>query len=192
MFAVSGYNGAFDNDKIIPDEDFYPDHVTQLRNSEYGPRPDTGKNFTWPKNIVPYRIYVGVKGKLEDGTDAPDDDFLARNGFKYGQMYGFAIDMTNTTASTGPTAGVWRDEYHKSAKNGAKIIGKWIAQPWRWNGEVKNFQHDGSWEYQVAPPGAEAGGELEGYHWWTSKGPDSAGCKTEHLSPVSLMASDME
>jgi hypothetical protein len=26
---------------------------------------------------------------------------------------------------------------------------------------------------------------LEGYHWWTSKGPDEAGCKTEHLSPVS-------
>ena len=32
---------------------------------------------------------------------------------------------------------------------------------------------------------AEAGGELEGYHWWMSKGPDEAGCKTEHVSPVS-------
>ena len=47
-----------------------------------------------------------------------------------------------------------------------------IAQPWRWNGQVKNFQHDGSREYQVVPPGAEAGGELEGYNWWTAKGPD--------------------
>ena len=130
---------------------------------------------------VPYRVYVGIKGKLEDGTDAPEDDFMARNGFKYGNIYGFAIDMTNTTNSTGPTAGVWRDEFHKSATNGDFVPGKWVAQPWRWDGEVKNFQHDGSWDYQNPPPGAEAGGALEGYHWWMSKGPDEGGCKTEHL-----------
>jgi hypothetical protein len=182
IIAVSGYNGAFDNDKVIPGETLVPDHVTAMRNAEYGPRPD-GKNFTWTNNIVPYRMYVGVKGKLEDGTDAPADDFLARNGFKFGQIYGFAIDMTNSTDSTGPTAGEWRDAWHKSATNGDTVPGKWIAQPWRWDGEVKNFQHDGSWDYQVVPPGAEAGGELEGHHWWTSMGPDSDGCKTEHISP---------
>lgn len=210
IVAISGYNGAFDNDKVIPGEKIVPDHVTEMRIAEYGERPD-GKNYTWPKDIVPYRIYVGrslsfvsshfhffasnyltklilyfhlgIKGKLEDGSDAPSDDFLARNGFKYGQIYGFAIDMTNSTDQKGPTEGVWRDEFHKSATNGNKIEGKWIAQPWRWNGEVKNFQHDGSWDYQVPPPGTEAGGELEGYFWWLSKGPDSGGCKTEHLSP---------
>ena len=93
--------------------------------------------------------------------------------------------MTNTTTASGPTAGEWSDAWHKSATNGDKVPGKWIAQSWRWGGEVKNFQHNGSWEYQVVPPGAEAGGDLEGYHWWTSNGPDKAGCKTEHLSPVS-------
>lgn len=185
MFAVSGYNGAFDNSGVIPGETIVPDHVTELRNIEYGPRPD-GMNYTWTKNIVPFRIYVGVKGKLEDGTEAPADDFLARNGFKYGQIYGFAIDMTNSTNSTGPTAGVWRDAFHKTAVNGDMVPGKWIAQPWRWDGAVKNFQHDGSWEYQVVPPGAEEGGEFEGYNWWTAKGPDASGCKTEHLSPVSV------
>lgn len=138
-----------------------------------------------PTVSVPFRVYVGIKGKLEDGTDAPEDDFLARNGLKYGNIYGFAIDMTNTTDSTGPTAGEWRDAFHKTATNGDLVPGKWIPQPWRWNGEVKNFQHDGAWDYQVVPPGAEAGGELEGYHWWTSAGPDEGGCKTEHNSPVS-------
>ena len=125
MVGISGYNGAFDNSGVIPGEKVYPDHVTAMRNAGYGPRPD-GKNYTWPKDIVPYRIYVGkdpfdaaplrlkygispmccgpgVKGKLEDGSDAPADDFLARNGFKYGQIYGFAIDMTNTTVRSGPT-----------------------------------------------------------------------------------------
>ena len=70
---------------------------------------------------------------------APEDDFLARNGLKYGQLYGFATDMSET----GPTAGVWRDEWHKTAKNGDVVEGKMIAQPWRWDGEVKNFENDG-------------------------------------------------
>lgn len=181
MFAISGYNGAFDNSKVIPDEVIVPDHVTALRNA-MGPRSD-GKNYTWTKNIVPFRIYVGVKNKLEDGTDAPADDFLARSGLKFGNIYGFAIDMTNTTESTGPTSGEWRDSWHKKATNGDKVEGKWIAQPWRWDGKVKNFEHDGSWDYQDSPPMAGAGEVLDGYQWWTSKGPDSAGCKTEHLSP---------
>ena len=80
-----------------------------------------------------------MKGKLEDGSDAPEDDFLARNGFKYGQLYGFATDMSET----GPTGGVGRDEWHKTATNGAEVVGKMIAQPWRWDGEVRNFEHDG-------------------------------------------------
>jgi len=195
ILGVSGYNGPYDNSDIIPGETLIPQNVLDLRNAEYGPRPD-GKNYSWPKDIVPFRIYVGVKGKLEDGSDAPADDFLARNGLKYGQMYGFAIDMrnitteaTNTTNATtiqGPTAGVFRDEWHKTATNGNMVPGKWIAQPWRWTGEVRNFQHDGSWDYQLPPPGTEAGSELEGYMWWNSKGIDDGGCKTEHVSSVSV------
>eukprot|EP00986_Skeletonema_menzelii_P002778 scaffold790_cov149-Skeletonema_menzelii.AAC.23 len=177
--AISGYNGAFDNGDVIPGETIYPDHITELRNELYGPRTD-GKNYTWTMNIVPYRIYVGIKGKLEDGSDAPADDFLARNGLKYGQIYGFAVDMNDNT--TAPYD-LWRDAYHKTAVNGDKVEGKWIPQAWRWDGEVKNFQHDGAWDYQNKPPNTGDGSGLEGYEWWTSKGPDAAGCKTEHNSP---------
>lgn len=153
IIAVSGYNGAFDNDDVIPGETIYPDHVTAMRNELFA-RTD-GKNYTWPKNIVPFRVYVGLKGKLEDGSDASSDDFLARNGLKYGKLYGFATDMSNTTQ--------YRDDFHKTASNGDKVDGKWIAQKWQWDGEVKNFHHDGGWEYQDAPPGTEAGSEMEGY-----------------------------
>jgi hypothetical protein len=220
MFGVSGYNGPFDiSDFPVKDEEYVPHYLGEMRSAEYGPR-DDGNNYTYPKDIVPYRIYVGVKGKLEDGSDAPEDDFLARNGLKYGQMYGFAIDMRNTTDAVGPTAGVWRDEWHKSAYNGQMVPGKWIAQPWRWDGEgtcesgvignvliyaikyscvsndpffaaisVKNFEHDGSWDYQNSPPGTEEGSDLEGYFWWTSNGIDEGGCKTEHLAAVSSCCS---
>lgn len=187
-------------------ETIYPDHITELRNELYGPRTD-GMNYTWPKNIVPYRIYVGLKGKLEDGSDAPADDFLARNGLKYGQIYGFAVDMNDN--STAPYD-LWRDAFHKTAVNGDKVEGKWIAQEWKWDGEVKNFQHDGSWEYQNKPPYTSEDSGMEGYEvrtcvlcqytlcsysnesnfdsfrvskWWTSKGPSDDGCKTEHNSP---------
>ena len=137
MFAVSGNNGAFDNYVEIDGSELIPDHVTELRNANF--TRDDGNPYVWPKNIVPFRIYVGVKGKLEDGSDAPEDDFLARNGLKYGQLYGFATDMSET----GPTGGVFRDEWHKTATNGDEVPGKFIAQPWRWDGEVKNFEHDG-------------------------------------------------
>lgn len=52
---------------------------------------------------------------------------------------------------------------------------------------VKNFQHDGSWDYQNPPPGTEAGSDMEGYMWWNSKGIDASGCKTEHLTSVSTV-----
>jgi hypothetical protein len=159
QIAISGYNGAFDNGDVIPGVDIYPDHITAMRNELYGPRTD-GKNYTWPQNINPYRIYVGIKGKLEDGSDAPADDFLARNGLKYGQIYGFAVNMADNT--TAPNA-EWRDAFHKTASNGDKVEGKWIPQEWRWTGEVKNFQHDGSWDYQNKPPNTDAGSDLEGY-----------------------------
>ena len=50
------------------------------------------------------------------------------------------------------------------------------------DGEIRNFQHDASWEFQLPPPGAV--GELENYQFWNSAGNNASGCKTEHLSPV--------
>ena len=38
-------------------------------------------SFICRKCIYNY-LYVGIKGKLEDGTDAPEDDFLAREGLE--------------------------------------------------------------------------------------------------------------
>ena len=74
ILAVAGYNGPFDNDKLIPGEVLIPSNVLELRNAQYT-RAD-GKNYTWTKDIVPFRIYVGVKGKLEDGS-AREVQFVA-------------------------------------------------------------------------------------------------------------------
>jgi hypothetical protein len=59
IWAPSGYNGDF-----TPTE-----AVTRDRNTEYGTRQD-GKPFIWPQNILPMRIYVGIKGKMEDGKNS--------------------------------------------------------------------------------------------------------------------------
>lgn len=162
MFALSGYNGAFSGYTA----------ALEARNKEF--KRDDGKPYVWTNNVHPYRVYVGVKGVCEDGK-TKCDDFLARNGLKYGQIYGFAINM----GEQGPTGGLWRDAFHKDASkamNGAKVPGKWIAQPWRWDGKVKNFQYDGSWDYQNDP-------SVNGFKWWNSAGYDEGGKKTEHVSP---------
>jgi hypothetical protein len=148
------------------------------RRAFYGTNRTDGKPWIWPNNVHPYRFYLGVKGLMEDGSKAPASDFLARNGLRYGQIYGYAIDMT----STGPTKGAWRDAAHKNATNGLTVPGQWVAQPWRWNGTVTDFQHDGSWDFQLPVPG------LADYKWWNSAGYDAAGEKCEHLSPVSKRA----
>ena len=163
VIAISGYNGAFGSyDKII-----------EKRNAAYT-RPD-GKPYVKPQNVHPARVYVGVKGKMEDGSQAPSDDFLARNGLRYGQVYGFAIDMSEN----GPTGGVWRDEFHKSAMNGAKVDGVFTKVDWMWDGIVKDFEHDGSWGFQEQPP-MHLGSDN---YFWNAKGNDESGCKTEHHSP---------
>lgn len=142
----------------------------------YGNRTD-GNPWVKPENVHPHRFYVGVKGRMEDGSVAPATDFLARNGLRYGQLYGFAIDMTET----GPSGGRDRDDFHKNATNGQMVTGRWVASAWRWNGTVVDFEHDGSWDWQEAVPGEG----LENYKWWNSAGYDKGGAKTEHLSSVS-------
>lgn len=178
--------------------------MLQARKDAFGLRPD-GEEYVWTENIVPYRIYVGRKGYMEDGklfsqwdhvsfrilsyclstgSEASDDDFLARNGLRYGQMYGYAVDMSED----GPTGGVYRDEFHRDPSkgfNGAMVEGKWIAIDWRWDGVVRNFEFDGAWDFQLKPPGTESGTEFEAYQFWNGNGLNEAGAKTEHLSSVS-------
>ena len=109
------------------------------------------------------------------GSDAPADDFLAKNGLRYGKVYGFAIDASES----GPTGGLMRDAFHKPRENGAKVDGKYVAIDWQWDGEVKNFRHDGAWDFQLPVPGYEDTDMM----WWNAKGYDASGSKTEHLSP---------
>jgi len=164
ILALSGYNGAYNNGGAEVD----------ARNAEYGPRPD-GSDYVNPENVCPARIYVGMKGKMEDGSDAPEDDFLARNGLRYGKVYGFAVDMSEA----GPTGGLFRDAFHKPRDNGEQVDGKFIAIDWQWDGEVKNFRHDGAFDFQLPVPGYDGTDMM----WWNANGYDASGSKTEHLSP---------
>ena len=166
----TGYNGDYSGG-----DGFGMTATMEAKRNFYGEN-RTDDNMPWalPENIVPHRFYVGAKGYMEDGSPAPPTDFLARNGLRYGQIYGFAIDMTET----GPTGGRFRDTYHVNATNGQSVSGRWVAQPWRWNGTVVDFEHDGSWDWQQSVPG------FENYKWWNAAGYDKAGAKTEHLSPV--------
>ena len=108
------------------------------------------------------------------GSDAPADDFLARNGLRYGKIYGFATDM-NTDKDT---SGLFRDNYHKCRENGSSVDGKFVAINWQWDGVVRNFRHDGAFEFQNNVPGHEGT-----WKWWNSNGYSKGGEKTEHLSP---------
>lgn len=107
----------------------------------------------------------------------PATDFLSRNGLAYGQNYGFA---TNVAEETG---GLFRDDYHDEAvrpsvKNGDKVHGGFYPISWRWDGEVKNFEHDGSWEFQDHPVNAPAG-----VQFWSHGGPDKSGAKVPCALP---------
>ena len=164
VIAISGYNGSYRGESV----------ELQGRMDEYGMRPD-GNPYVWTRNICPVRVYVGIKGKMEDGSDAPADDFLARNGLRYGKVYGYVIDMS----ATGPTEGKWRDDFHKPVENGAHVPGKWVPINWQWDGVVRNYRHDGGWDFQLAPPGYEG----TNWKWWNANGYDASGSKTEHLSP---------
>jgi len=109
------------------------------------------------------------------GSDAPADDFLARNGLRYGKVYGFAVDMSEN----GPTHGLWRDAYHKDRENGSMVSGKFVAIDWQWDGVVRNYRHDGAWEFQIQVPGYEGTQMM----WWNARSYDAPGAKTEHISP---------
>lgn len=156
-FSVSGYNGAFGD---------YDDLIAK-RNEVYGNRTDN-QPYVKPQNVVPARVYVGKKGYNEQGEKA--DDFLSRNGLRFGQMYGFAVDYDKIGA---------RDTWHKTAMKGDTVGGAFYPIEWRWDGEVKDFIHDGSWDFQLPPVGAE-----DGIEFWNGMGKDKSGSKTEHNAPL--------
>jgi len=160
-FMPSGYNGAFGGS--------YEGVVAQ-RNWNYT-RSD-GNSYVWPQNILPSRLYLGKKYTDKDGN-TNSTDFLARNGFEFGALYGFATDCT--------AAGYQhRDAWHRNAsKAGEQVVGAFYKMRWKdAPGEVKDFVHDGSWEYQDAPEGAP-----EGWCFWNGNGKDASASKTEHNSP---------
>jgi len=72
-----------------------------------------------------------------------------------------------------------RDAFHKPRENGAEVGGKFVAINWQWDGKVKNFRHDGAWDFQLPVPGYEETSMM----WWNGNGYDSSGSKTEHNSP---------
>eukprot|EP00931_Biecheleriopsis_adriatica_P032894 TRINITY_DN1913_c0_g1_i4.p1 TRINITY_DN1913_c0_g1~~TRINITY_DN1913_c0_g1_i4.p1 ORF type:complete len:756 (-),score=155.51 TRINITY_DN1913_c0_g1_i4:94-2361(-) len=160
-FAPSGYNGAFGGS--------FP-HVVAQRNGNYT-RTD-GQPYVWPQNIVPTRLFLGKKHTDKDGN-ADSVSFLARNGLEFGALYGFATDCSVEGIES-------RDSWHKNAsKAGEQVVGAFYKMRWKDTpGEVKDFVHDGSWEYQDAPEGAPAG-----WCFWNGQGKDSGGSKTEHISP---------
>lgn len=85
-------------------------------------------------------------------------------------------------SASGPTGGAWRDAFHKNpatAVNGAKVDGVFTPISWQWDGTVRNFEHDGSWDFQDQPP-LHVG---TNNYFWNAAGNDAGGCKTEHNTP---------
>lgn len=83
-------------------------------------------------------------------------------------------------SESGPTGGLFRDAFHKPRDNGEQVDGKFVAIDWKWDGTVKNFRHDGAWDFQIPVPGQEDGSSMM---WWNANGYNASGSKTEHLSP---------
>lgn len=163
-----GYNGAFGDNAAAG--------LLEMKKNVTGATRADGKEWVWTRDVVPARVYIGKKGAMEDGSPAPADDFKARNGLRYGKVYGFATDMS----ADGATGGFFRDAFHKNATlatNGAKVPGYFWPIKWQWNGTVTDFIHDGAWDFQEPIPGAP-----ENVQYWNANGMDAKGCKMEHNS----------
>ena len=156
-WSPSGYNGAFGVDG------------SDASNIKAGTTAD-GNAYVWPQNVCPARLYIGMKNR--DATGAYDNtDFLARNGLAYGQLYGFGTDVDTTTG------GMYVDDWSKvtDRTNGDEVAGAFYPINWQWDGTVKQFKEDGSWEFQELTS--------DGYPFWNSGGRSESGSKTEHNSP---------
>jgi hypothetical protein len=92
-FAISGYNGNFGANTAL----------AARKNTISGNRVD-GTPWVYAQNIVPARVYVGVKGYTQAGVAcAGACTWLQKNGLEHGKVYGFAA----------PIATADRDAWHK-------------------------------------------------------------------------------
>ena len=163
-FAPSGYNGNFGVSRS----------TEATRKNAIGTRPD-GTSYVFPKYIVPARVYVGVKGRNAQGAVATD--FLSRNGLAYGKVYGFATDVAQTTG------GRFQEDWHLNvALPGDTVAGGFYPIDWQWDGTVRSFMYDGSWDFQHTT--------ADGKKFWNQGGRSNpsafdtyGSCKTEHNSP---------
>ena len=135
-FAISGYNGNFGSDAAAAAM------VARKKAQTSGNKRADGTDFVWPQNIVPARVYVGVKGYAADCTTKDTTNFLAKNGLACGEVYGFAVPSGTTD----------RDAWHKGNVRdgvGDTVAGVFSRTSWKWNNVVTNFDEDESWQYQV-------------------------------------------
>lgn len=164
--SLSGYNGNFGGDQS----------TFIGRKQAVTPTRSDGSAWAYTQNVVPARMYIGVKGYTAAGVDCTADNscgFLEKNGLAYGKVYGFAVD--SSTAD--------RDAFHKGALHAstATLSGAWASTNWQWDGTVKDFEHDIAWEFQESP--IIDGAASATHKFWTAKGRDASGAKTEHNSP---------
>ena len=128
----------------------------------------------WPQNIVPSRLYVGVKGYAADCTTTDTTNFLAKNGLACGRVYGFAVPTTATatpgtraTSATGPTTPSPATSRRPSGSGTAPSRTSTTTRP----GTSRT------------PKKTDASGPEASYKFWTAKGRDAGGAKTEHSQP---------
>ena len=166
-FSLSGYNGNFGS----KDE-----QLTRKKAQTANNKRDDGTDFVYPQNIVPSRLYVGVKGYAADCTTADTTGFLARNGLACGRVYGFAV----------PEATTDRDAWHKGNfrnGHGDDVTGYFAQTQWQWDGTVTNFDDDQAWDFQNPPKNEAASGASTTHKFWTGAGINEEASKTEHNSP---------
>ena len=104
-WVPSGYSGNFGSG---------PKTVGAAARNQLYTRTD-GNPYVWPQDIVPTRLYIGKKNTNKDGN-ADTRDFMARNGFEYGALYGFAVDCSVGT----------RDAWHATAAAGDTVQGEFV------------------------------------------------------------------
>ena len=166
-FSISGYNGNFGGKT---------EQLNRKKAQSSNNKRDDNTDFVYPQNIVPARLYVGRKGYAADCTTADTTNFLAKNGLACGRVYGFAVPSTTEH----------RDAWHKgNFRNGTDdtVTGYFAQTQWQWDGTVKNFDDDQAWDFQNPPMKTDATGPEASYMFWTAKGRDAEGAKTEHNSP---------
>ncbi|OUS46762.1 hypothetical protein BE221DRAFT_58689, partial [Ostreococcus tauri] len=169
-FSPSGYNGNFGGSAMKT-------AIVDRRKAIAAKRPD-GKDWVYPQNVVPARIYVGRKGYKADGTKCGAScTFLERNGLEFGQLYGYAV----------PNATTDRDAWHKGNVRTAStpthtVAGKWAKIAWQFNSSnVKNVEESDMFHWQIEP--VLPSGVTGVYKFWNAGGNDASGAKTEHNSP---------